>query len=167
MVLEQGGIETCDSLKQVFCGGEALPVALVEGLLSKLNVNLYNLYGPTEACIDATFWNCKQQMHGQLVPIGRPISNTQVYILDQNLQPVPVGVPGELHIGGAGLARGYLNRRELTQEKFIPNPFDQNKSKLYKTGDLARYLPDGNIEYLGTHRQSGENPGLPHRTGRN
>ena len=86
--------------------------------------------------------------------IGRPIANTQVYILDQNLQPVPVGVPGELHIGGAGLARGYLNRPELTQEKFIPNPFDKSKvknqkSKLYKTGDLARYRPDGNIEYLG------------------
>ncbi|MBD2518350.1 amino acid adenylation domain-containing protein, partial [Nostoc sp. FACHB-973] len=149
MLLEQGGIETCHSLKQVFCGGEALPVTLKEDLLSKLNVNLHNLYGPTEACIDATFWNCKQQMYGQFVPIGRPIDNTQVYILDQYLQPVPVGVAGELHIGGAGLARGYLNRSELTQEKFIPNPFDNSKSKLYKTGDLARYLPDGNIEYLG------------------
>ncbi|MCF2150416.1 Non-ribosomal peptide synthetase [Desmonostoc muscorum LEGE 12446] len=167
MLLEQGGIETCHSLKQVFCGGEALPVTLKEDLLSKLNVNLHNLYGPTEACIDATFWNCKQQMYGQFVPIGRPIANTQVYILDQNLQPVAVGVPGELHIGGAGLARGYLNRSELTQEKFIPNPFvggrgaggqrgrgeteDQssNSERLYKTGDLARYLPDGNIEYLG------------------
>ncbi|MBX9258921.1 non-ribosomal peptide synthase/polyketide synthase, partial [Desmonostoc muscorum CCALA 125] len=149
MLLEQGGIETCHSLKQVFCGGEALPVTLKEDLLSKLNVNLHNLYGPTEACIDATFWNCKQQMYGQFVPIGRPIDNTQVYILDQNLQPVPVGVPGELHISGAGLARGYLNRPDLTQEKFIPNPFDNSKSKLYKTGDLARYLPDGNIEYLG------------------
>ncbi|WP_445252994.1 amino acid adenylation domain-containing protein [Nodularia sp. NIES-3585] len=154
MLLEQGGIETCQSLKQVFCGGEVLAMPLLEGLLSKLNVNLHNLYGPTEACIDATFWNCKQQMYGQLVPIGRPIANTQIYILDQHLQPVPVGVPGELHIGGASLARGYLNRPDLTAEKFIPNPFDQSKissqkSKLYKTGDLARYLTDGNIEYLG------------------
>ncbi|MEH2133322.1 MAG: amino acid adenylation domain-containing protein [Nostoc sp.] len=154
MLLEQGGIETCHSLKHVFCGGEVLPVTLQEGLLSKLDVNLHNLYGPTEACIDATFWNCQREIYPQLVPIGRPIDNTQIYVLDQNLQPVPVGVPGELHIGGAGLAKGYLNRSELTQEKFIPNPFNNSKfkiqnSKLYKTGDLARYLPDGNIEYLG------------------
>ncbi|MEH2050562.1 amino acid adenylation domain-containing protein [Nostoc sp.] len=154
MLLEQGGIETCHSLKHVFCGGEVLPVTLQEGLLSKLDVHLHNLYGPTEACIDATFWNCQREIYPKLVPIGRPISNTQIYILDQNLQPVPVGVPGELHIGGAGLAKGYLNRPELTQEKFIPNPFNNSKfkiqnSKLYKTGDLARYLPDGNIEYLG------------------
>ncbi|MEH2149874.1 amino acid adenylation domain-containing protein [Nostoc sp.] len=167
MLLEQGGIETCHSLKHVFCGGEVLPVALQEGLLSKLDVNLHNLYGPTEACIDATFWNCQREIYPQLVPIGRPIDNTQIYILDQNLQPVPIGVLGELHIGGAGLAKGYLNRSELTQEKFIPNPFSQgrgvegqrgrgeteyqssNSERLYKTGDLARYLPDGNIEYLG------------------
>ncbi|MEH2284139.1 MAG: amino acid adenylation domain-containing protein [Nostoc sp.] len=150
MLLEQGGIETCHSLKHVFCGGEALPVTLQEGLLSKLDVNLHNLYGPTEACIDATFWNCQREIYPQLVPIGRPIDNTQIYILDQNLQAVPVGIPGELHIGGAGLARGYLNLPELTQEKFISNPFEKaGGSKLYKTGDLGRYLPDGNIEYLG------------------
>ncbi|MCW5317887.1 amino acid adenylation domain-containing protein [Nostoc sp. KVJ3] len=161
MLLEQGGIETCHSLKHVFCGGEVLPITLQESLLSKLDVNLHNLYGPTEACIDATFWNCQREIYPQVVPIGRPISNTQIYILDQNLQPVPIGVPGELHIGGAGLAKGYLNRPELTQERFIPNPFNNSKfkiqkltlseaewSKLYKTGDLARYLPDGNIEYL-------------------
>ncbi|QMS92432.1 NcpA [Nostoc edaphicum CCNP1411] len=166
MLLEQGGIETCHSLKHVFCGGEVLPVTLQESLLSKLDVNLHNLYGPTEACIDATFWNCQREIYPQLVPIGRPISNTQIYILDQNLQPLPVGVPGELHIGGAGLAKGYLNAKELTQQKFIPNPFKRgrgqgagsrgeieyqssNSERLYKTGDLARYLPDGNIEYLG------------------
>ncbi|MBD2194868.1 MULTISPECIES: non-ribosomal peptide synthetase [Calothrix] len=150
ILLEQGGIESCDSLKQVFCGGEVLPVALQEGLLSKLDVNLYNLYGPTEACIDSTYWTCQRGSERQVVPIGRAIANAQVYILDEYLQPVPIGVPGELHIGGAGLARGYLNRPELTQEKFIPNPFAQaGGSKLYKTGDLARYLPDGTIEYLG------------------
>jgi amino acid adenylation domain-containing protein len=159
MLLEQGGIENCHSLKHVFCGGEVLPVTLQEGLLSKLDVNLHNLYGPTEACIDATFWNCQREIYPQLVPIGRPIDNTQIYILDQNLQPVPVGVPGELHIGGAGLAIGYLNHPELTQEKFIPNSFSgsrgageqgrKGENRLYKTGDLARYLPDGNIEYLG------------------
>ena len=167
ILLEQGGIETCHSLKQIFCGGEALPVALQESLLSNLTVNLHNLYGPTEACIDATFWTCKQGIKRQVVPIGRPIANTQIYILDEYLQPVPVGVPGELHIGGAGIARGYLNRPELTKEKFIPNPFQKsrgalvqggrgetegqssNSERLYKTGDLARYLPDGTIEYLG------------------
>ncbi|MDF5728544.1 MAG: amino acid adenylation domain-containing protein [Rhizonema sp. PD38] len=130
MLLEQGGIETSHSLKHVFCGGEVLPVTLLEGLLSKLDVNLHNLYGPTEACIDATFWNCQREIYPQLVPIGRPISNTQIYILDQNLQPVPVGVPGELHIGGASLAKGYLNRSELTQEKFIPNPFRGSRRDL-------------------------------------
>ncbi len=150
MLLEQGGIENCQLLKRVFCGGEILPVALQEKLLSQLNVNLCNLYGPTECCIDVTFWNCQREMYGQRIPIGRPISNTQIYILDSNLQSLPVGIPGELHIGGAGLARGYLNRPELTEEKFIPNPFSNSPdSRLYKTGDLARYLPDGNIEYLG------------------
>lgn len=120
-------------------------------MLSNLNVNLHNLYGPTEACIDATFWTCKEEIKRQVVPIGRAIANTQVYILDEYLQPVPIGVSGELHIGGAGLARGYLNRPELTKEKFIPNPFsDEPHSRLYKTSDLARYLPDGTIEHLGS-----------------
>ncbi|WP_442937952.1 amino acid adenylation domain-containing protein [Nostoc sp.] len=147
ILIEQGGLETCHSLKQIFCGGEVLPIALQNDLLSNLNVNLHNLYGPTEACIDSTFWTCKLGIERQIVPIGRPIANTQIYILDEHLQPVPIGVAGELHIGGAGLARGYLNRPELTKEKFISNPFDN--SKLYKTGDLARYLPDGTIEYIG------------------
>ena len=150
ILIEQEGLETCHSLKQIFCGGEALPVALQENVLSNLNVNLHNLYGPTEACIDATFWTCKQGIERQVVPIGRAIANTQIYILDEYLQPVPIGVPGELHIGGAGIARGYLNRPELTKEKFILNPFsDELDSRLYKTGDLARYFPDGTIEYLG------------------
>ncbi|MBE8991384.1 amino acid adenylation domain-containing protein, partial [Nostoc sp. LEGE 12450] len=166
---------------KILCGGEALPWELVNKLLAR-GASLWNLYGPTET----TIWSsvCQIESNESLISIGRPISNTQIYILDQNLQPVPVGVPGELHIGGAGLARGYLNRPELTQEKFIPNPFkrgreqgageparsccfnkeglanpkesrgeteDQssNSERLYKTGDLARYLPDGNIEYLG------------------
>ncbi|MFN6487124.1 MULTISPECIES: non-ribosomal peptide synthetase, partial [unclassified Nostoc] len=150
ILLEQSGLETCDSLKHIFCGGETLPLALQQKVLSNLKVNLHNLYGPTEACIDATFWTCKPDIHLSVVPIGRAIANTQVYILDEYLQPVPISVPGELHIGGAGLARGYLNRPELTKEKFIPNPFsDEPHSRLYKTSDLARYLPDGTIEYLG------------------
>ncbi|MBD2517741.1 amino acid adenylation domain-containing protein, partial [Nostoc sp. FACHB-973] len=136
---------------KVLCGGEALPWDLANQLLAR-SASLWNLYGPTET----TIWSsvCQLESQDSLISIGRAIANTQLYILDQNLQPVPIGVPGELHIGGAGLARGYFNRPELTQEKFIPNPFDKSlvkgeKSKLYKTGDLVRYLPDGNIEYLG------------------
>ncbi|MHC5759315.1 non-ribosomal peptide synthase/polyketide synthase [Nostoc sp.] len=171
--LEEQGLKDCNSLKQVICSGEALPKELQERFFACLGCQLHNLYGPTEAAIDVTFWECQPESNLKTVPIGRPISNTQIYILDQNLQPVPVGVPGELHIGGAGLARGYLNARELTEQKFIPNPFSGSKGageqrsrgvrerrrkivqspvpspRLYKTGDLARYLPDGNIEYLG------------------
>ena len=111
--------------------------------------HFFNAYGPTEGTVCATVF---ENMTGSssTLPIGRPIANTQVYILDQNAQPLPVGVPGELHISGAGLARGYLNRPDLTAEKFITNPYRSDpNSRLYKTGDLARYLPDGNIEYLG------------------
>jgi amino acid adenylation domain-containing protein/non-ribosomal peptide synthase protein (TIGR01720 family) len=150
MLLESQGFETCKSLRRVFCGGEAIPVELVKRFKEKLNADLHNLYGPTEATIDATFFTCTSNTPQQIVPIGRPIANTQTYILDSHLQPVPIGVPGELHISGAGLAQGYLNRPDLTKEKFIPNPFSEScNSRLYKTGDLARYLADGNIEYLG------------------
>jgi amino acid adenylation domain-containing protein len=114
---------------------------------------LINGYGPTEATVEATIYKLSESVLEDTrsqVPIGRPIGNVQAYILDRYLQPVPIGVPGELHIGGDGLARGYLNRPELTAEKFIPNPFnDEPGTRLYKTGDLVRYLPDGNIEYLG------------------
>ncbi|MEA5624654.1 non-ribosomal peptide synthetase, partial [Nostoc sp. UHCC 0251] len=148
--LEEQSLKNCNSLKRVICSGEALPKELQERFFTRLDCELHNLYGPTEAAIDVTFWQCKQKSYLSTVPIGRPIANTQIYILDEYLQPVPVGVPGELHIGGAGIARGYLNRPELTKEKFILNPFsDKLHSRLYKTGDLARYLPNGTIEYLG------------------
>ncbi|MFK0732732.1 MAG: amino acid adenylation domain-containing protein [Gloeotrichia echinulata GP01] len=157
-------IDALKPLRQLLAGGDILSVSHVQKFLQTVgNCQLINGYGPTE---NTTLTSCYQIPTSLSldvsVPIGRPIANTEVYILDQNLQPVPVGVPGELHIGGAGLARGYFNRTELTQEKFIPNPFEQSKarsvvsvakqsqkSKLYKTGDLARYLPDGNIEFLG------------------
>ncbi|MBE9224524.1 amino acid adenylation domain-containing protein [Phormidium sp. LEGE 05292] len=146
--LENQNLKSCHSLRRVICSGEALSVELQAKFFAQLQCELHNLYGPTEAAIDVTFWQCqKDSQLTTTVPIGRPIANTQIYILDQNLQPTPIGVPGELHIGGIGLARGYLNRPELTNEKFIDNPFEN--SKLYKTGDLARYLLDGNIEYLG------------------
>ncbi len=148
--LENPELQSCSSLRQVFCSGEALPLALQERFFSCLKAELHNLYGPTEAAIDVTYWYCQPETQLSIVPIGRPIANTQIYILDKHLQPVPIGIPGELHIGGAGLARGYLNRKELTSEKFIPNPFSHEAgSRLYKTGDLASYLPDGNIEYIG------------------
>ncbi|NMG07615.1 non-ribosomal peptide synthetase [Brasilonema sp. UFV-L1] len=148
--LQEDSLEDCSSLRRVFCSGEALSFELKERFFEYFECEFYNLYGPTEAAIDVTFWRCQPQLNCQLVPIGRPIANTQIYILDQQMQPVPIGVTGELYIGGDGLARGYLNRPELTQERFVLNPFSPDKSaRLYKTGDLARYLCDGNIEYIG------------------
>ncbi|MDF5714579.1 MAG: non-ribosomal peptide synthetase [Rhizonema sp. NSF051] len=152
MLLEEKGIENCQCLKHITCGGEALPVELVKRFFERLNLEnvLFNCYGPTEASIDATFSACEHGSDSTVVPIGRPIANTQIYILDEDLQPLPVGESGELHIGGAGLARGYLHRPELTREKFIPNPMSRDSSaRLYKTGDLGRYTSDGNIEFLG------------------
>ena len=140
---------------KILVGGEALCSQLADQLLDK-GAEIWNLYGPTETTVWSAIYPIKTKdvLTGLTCDtqesIGRPIANTQIYILEDNLQPVPIGVPGELHIGGAGLARGYINRPELTQERFIPNPFsDEPGSRLYKTGDLARLLPDGNIEYLG------------------
>ncbi len=118
------------------------------------DLQFYNVYGPTETTIIATTCHVPLDLekisHWKRIPIGRPIEETEIYILDRHLQPVPIGIPGELCIGGIGLARGYLNRPSLTKEKFIPNPFtDEPNARLYKTGDLARYLPDGNIDFLG------------------
>ena len=150
VVLQESNLDRCSSLKRVFCSGEALPFELTKRFFDRLECQLHNLYGPTEAAIDVTFWQCEPDDDLQVVPIGRPIANTQTYILDKHLQPVPIGVLGELYLGGTNLARGYLNRPQLSAEKFIPNPFDKEISlRLYKTGDLARYLPDGNIEFLG------------------
>jgi amino acid adenylation domain-containing protein len=133
-------------LRTIIVAGEACPPDLVAQWSP--GRRFINGYGPTESTVCATTAICGDSKTSP--PIGRPIDNIQVYILDGDLQPVPIGVPGELHIGGAGLARGYLNRPELTAEKFIPNPFSQADSgRLYKTGDLVRYLPDGNIEFLG------------------
>ncbi|NER25603.1 MAG: amino acid adenylation domain-containing protein [Symploca sp. SIO1C2] len=138
-----------DQQLKILCGGEALDISVAEELL-KISGQVWNLYGPTETTIWSSITQVDNNLNGSSVPIGRAINNTQVYILDKQLQPVPIGVPGEIYIGGAGLAKGYLNRPELTQEKFILNPFDDSgKTILYKTGDLCRYLPDGNIEYIG------------------
>jgi amino acid adenylation domain-containing protein len=141
----------CTSLRNVFCGGEPLRIALVNQLFQRLpTAKLHNLYGPSEATIDTTIWPCKPLPPQASVPIGRPIANVQTYILDSHLQPVPIGVSAELYIGGTGVGRGYLNRPELTSEGFIPDPFRDNpKARLYKTGDMAYYRADGNIEFLG------------------
>jgi amino acid adenylation domain-containing protein len=139
----------CTSLTRLFCSGESLSRSLLDEGAAKLRAEIHNLYGPTEAAVDVTYWRAHPRPDGT-VPIGRPISNCQIYILDAAMQLVPVGVPGELYIGGAGLARGYLNRPDLTSARFVPNPFDREESpRLYRTGDLAAWLPDGNIQYLG------------------
>jgi len=140
-------------IRQLLVGGEALSVPHIRRALDALPATqLINGYGPTESTTFTCCYPIPKSLDNNLssIPIGCPIGNTQVYILDAWLQSTPLGVPGELHIGGAGLARGYLNRPELTQEKFIPNPFSQEpKAQLYKTGDLVRYRTDGKIEYLG------------------
>src|SRR5207245_4363809 len=128
-------------------GGEGFSAELGEQLLPRCE-SLWNMYGPTETTIYSSVHGVLSGESGT-VPIGKPIANTQMYILDSRMEPVPVGVAGELYIGGDGLARGYLNRPELTAEKFVVNPFARDtKSKLYRTGDLARYLPEGNISFL-------------------
>ncbi len=128
--------------------GEAPSATLLKNLT--LHHVVINAYGPTEATVCATAWRCPPNFNEEVVPIGRPISNTQLYVLDANGQPVPIGAVGELYIGGAGVARGYLNRPELTAERFLPDPFSEEKNaRMYKTGDMARYLPDGNLEFLG------------------
>ena len=187
--LEESDLESCTSLKRVICSGEALTFEIQKNFFTRFNAQLHNLYGPTEAAIDVTYFECKRglgtsdwrlgfneeenptsssssssTLHApSAISIGIPINNTQIYILDSHLRQVPIGVAGELYIGGDGLMRGYLNQPELTAEKLIPNPFSSSPatstpsaspapsapSTLYKTGDLARHLPDGNIEFLG------------------
>jgi amino acid adenylation domain-containing protein len=151
VMLAAPGFATCTSLKRVFCSGEALGVEQVRQFSECLPATqLHNLYGPTEAAVDVSYWPCVYHAGLRTVPIGKPVANTQLYVLDEDLRPVPVGVSGELHIGGVQLARGYLNKEELTARSFIANPIPGTPGRrLYKTGDVARYLPDGNIEYLG------------------
>ncbi|MDF0732855.1 amino acid adenylation domain-containing protein, partial [Pseudomonas entomophila] len=140
-------------LKRVLCSGEALPGSLVRRFKAQLpTVELHNLYGPTEAAVDVSAWHCAEPLAEtpDNTPIGKPIANTTLYVLDAQGQPVPQGVAGELYIGGAQVARGYLNRPELSAERFLDDPFSQRLgARLYRTGDLARHLPDGTLEYLG------------------
>jgi amino acid adenylation domain-containing protein len=147
----QEDLTGCDSLARIVCSGEALTAEQCRRLQALPGVRAHNLYGPTEAAVDVTHWNC-EQWRGQYlsVPIGRPIANTQIYILNEFLQPAPIGVAGELYIGGHNLAHGYLNKPGLTARQFVANPFAQGDgARLYKTGDLARFRGDGSIEYVG------------------
>ncbi|MGF1488110.1 MAG: amino acid adenylation domain-containing protein, partial [Prochloraceae cyanobacterium] len=150
-ILQHADPQALVSLHTVIVAGEVCPTTLLKlHDRAVTNASIFNEYGPTEATVWSSVYSPQDRGSQSLVPIGRPIANTQIYILDRQLQPVPIAVAGELYIGGDGLARGYLNRPELTREKFIPNPFKNSKSeRLYKTGDKARYLPDGNIEFLG------------------
>ncbi|BAT65575.1 non-ribosomal peptide synthase/polyketide synthase [Pseudomonas aeruginosa] len=146
--LQDEDVVSCTSLKRIVCSGEALPADAQQQVFAKLpQAGLYNLYGPTEAAIDVTHWSCVEEGK-DAVPIGRPIANLACYILDGNLEPVPVGVLGELYLAGRGLARGYHQRPGLTAERFVASPFVAGE-RMYRTGDLARYRADGVIEYAG------------------
>jgi surfactin family lipopeptide synthetase C len=166
VLVEEEGLAACTTLRGAYTGGEVVPPDLPNrlfGVLAGGAMDLISLYGPTEAAISATFWVCQRGHQPHTLPIGRPIPNMQVYVLDHRRQPVPIGVAGEVYIGGIGLARGYLHRPDLTAEKFIPDPFPAPRfarpashpfsgepgARLYRTGDLARYLPSGDLEYLG------------------
>ncbi|MFT5756391.1 MAG: amino acid adenylation domain-containing protein [Alteromonadaceae bacterium] len=147
--LDQVDIKQRTTLKHIMVGGEAMPTELKRRTFELLpDATMYNLYGPTEATIHVTHWTCENDER-TLVPIGAPISNTSSYVLDEYLNPVPAGINGELYLGGVGLARGYLERADLTAERFVANPFDPNGGRLYRTGDLVRWNNEGLLEYLG------------------
>ncbi len=163
LMLDERLREAGRTLRWICCGGEAMPPDLPARLFELVDVPLYNLYGPTETAIDATWWTCRHGEDRASIPIGRPIANVQVYVLDAQRRPVPIGVPGELYIGGAGLARGYWNDPQLTAERFVrvgsvsdsktpvantSGPLFPEK-RLYRTGDRCRWLTDGNLEFLG------------------
>ena len=150
---EEGLEEKCKSVKRVISSGEALSGELVGRFYERMGrgadggAKLYNLYGPTEAAIDVTCWECERGVSGGVVPIGRAIANTEMYVLDEKQEVVPEGVSGELYIGGVQVGRGYWKREELTRERFISNPY--GAGRLYRTGDVGRYVGDGGIEYQG------------------
>src|SRR5437868_11202666 len=149
LLVDEPEFDRCESLRLVYCGAEALSPALIEKFYSRLGSKLSNVYGPTEAAMHVTLWPCETRPDG-LVSIGRGAGNVETYLVSSHLEPMPLGIPGELQIGGAQLARGYLSAPDLTAEKFVPGPFCSDAgARVYRTGDLARYLDDGNIEFLG------------------
>ncbi|MED5621725.1 non-ribosomal peptide synthetase/type I polyketide synthase [Ideonella sp. BN130291] len=149
LFLEEPRGEQCRSVRQVLCSGEALPLDAVDRFFEVLpHARLGNLYGPTEAAVDVTCWNCVPGDPRRIVPIGRPIANTRMYVLGEQLELLPVGQEGELYIGGVQVGMGYVSRPDLTRERFLPDPFNPG-GRMYKTGDVGRWLDDGAIEYLG------------------
>lgn len=153
VLLNESGIGGCKSLRYIMCSGEALSLELMQEFYKKFNdIILVNLYGPTEAAIDVTYWVCDKTFTKNPLPIGKPIANVDIFILDESLMPVAIGNIGEIYISGICLAEGYLNQDNLTKERFIANPFNEAPdAKLYKTGDLGCYLCDGNILYYGRY----------------
>jgi amino acid adenylation domain-containing protein len=148
--LASGVADQTRGLRRIICSGEALPVEVARQCMELIPAELHNLYGPTEASIDVTYWKCDPADLNRVVQIGKPIANTQTYVLNANMEPAPPGVAGELYLGGAGLGRGYLHRSELTGERFVPSPLGpQGGARLYRTGDWARWRAGGNLEFLG------------------
>ncbi len=149
--LAEEDVNRCASLRRIICSGEELPVDVARRCMKILPAQLHNLYGPTEAAIDVSAWACTDDAlaYSARAPIGAPIDNIKLYVLDEQLRPVPRGVPGELFIGGVGVARGYLGRPSLTAERFLPDPFIGWGARMYRTGDLARWRNDGTIDFLG------------------
>jgi amino acid adenylation domain-containing protein len=148
--LEEPGLAGCGGLRRMFCGGEALPPDLRQRFHARLGAELHNLYGPTEVAIDASSWSCPRGERRSTVPIGRPLSNVRLYVLDRGLRPVPTGVPGELYVGGVGLARGYAGRPDLTADRFVPDPCGgEPGARLYRTGDRVRHSLEGDLDFLG------------------
>lgn len=152
--LPEAGLKGVTTLRYLFCGGEPLGAELLARSRYLARNGIVNLYGPTETTIDATFWQAGNEGGGAIVPIGRPIANTRLYLLDGQGRPVPLGATGELYIGGTCVGRGYLHLPALTAERFLPDPFSPAPAaRMYRSGDLARYLPDGNVEYVGRNDQ--------------
>jgi amino acid adenylation domain-containing protein/non-ribosomal peptide synthase protein (TIGR01720 family) len=150
LFLEQLEPGAAAELRFVICGGEALTAELEQGFFARLDASLHNFYGPTEAALDTTFWTCRRGESRRTLPIGRPIAGKQVYLLDRGMRPVAIGAAGELCIGGEGLARAYLHDPALTAARFVPHPWSATPgARLYRSGDLARWLPDGNLEFIG------------------
>jgi amino acid adenylation domain-containing protein len=151
MFLENPEAADCREVARVICSGESLPERLTNRFYELLpESELHNLYGPTEAAVDVTAWNCKDETRSNVISIGRPVANTSMYVLGAEWNPAPVGVAGELYIGGAQVGRGYHYRPEMTAERFLPDPFSRERGgRVYRTGDLGRWLPEGTIEFLG------------------
>ena len=153
VILDEHNVDDCSSIRHWVTGGESLPVWLQRKFHSRFTGSLSIIYGATEAR-STTLWICRPDEKREFIPIGFPAPNKRIYVLDDQLQQVPIGVEGELYVSGEGLARGYLHRPDLTAEKFIPNPFsDEPGGRLYKTGDFGRYLPDGTLEFFGRQDQ--------------